>query len=64
MPKWKKDATEFSVSVNHNATRGYQSSIPKPVMDVLGNPRTITFVVKGKKVEVKAVHSEENQGRR
>jgi hypothetical protein len=49
MPKWKKDATEFTVSVNHNETRGYQSSIPKPVMDTLGNPDRITFLIKAKK---------------
>jgi hypothetical protein len=52
MPKWKKDATEFTVSVNHNSERGYQSSIPKPIIEVLGNPQTITFILKGKKVEV------------
>lgn len=49
MPKWKKDATEFTVSVNHNETRGYQSSIPKPVMDTLGSPSHITFLIKPKK---------------
>ena len=53
MPKWKKDATEFTVSVNHNETRGYQSSIPKPVMDALGNPDRITFLIRPKqKVEL------------
>ena len=55
MPKWKKDANEFTVSVNHNETRGYQSSIPKPVMETLGNPDKITFLVRAKnKVEVQA----------
>jgi hypothetical protein len=49
MPKWKKNATEFTVSVNHNETRGYQSSIPKPVMDILGNPDRITFLIKARK---------------
>jgi hypothetical protein len=53
MPKWKKDATEFTVSVNHNEERGYQSSIPKPVMDTLGRPDRITFLIKPKrKVEL------------
>jgi len=53
MPKWKRDATTFTVSVNYNESRGYQSSIPKPVMDALGNPDKITFVIKGgKKVEI------------
>ena len=45
MPKWKKDATEFTVSVNHNEVRGYQDSIPKPVMEVLGEPEAITYSV-------------------
>jgi hypothetical protein len=59
LPKWKKDANEFTVSVNHNETRGYQSSIPKPVMETLGNPDRITFVVKPKKkVEVVPTKSE------
>lgn len=66
MPKWKKDANQFTVSVNHNETRGYQSSIPKPVMETLGNPDKITFVVKPKKkVEVvsgKPVSSEKEIG--
>jgi hypothetical protein len=52
MPRWKKDATEFPVSINYVEKRGYQSSIPKPVMDILGRPSTIKFIVKGKKVEI------------
>ena len=55
MPKWKKNTKAFTVSVNHNKTRGYQSSIPKPVMEVLGNPDKITFLIKPRKrVEVVA----------
>lgn len=54
MPKWKKNATEFIVGVNYHKTRGYQSSLPKPVMEILGEPSTIKFVVKGKKIEVLA----------
>ena len=54
MPKWKKDATEFEVGVNYNEVRGAQSSIPKPVIEVLGNPDTIKFVMNGKKVELEA----------
>jgi hypothetical protein len=62
LPKWKKDANQFTVSVNHNETRGYQSSIPKPVMETLGNPDKITFVVKPKKkVEVVAGKSESRE---
>lgn len=52
MPKWKKDAKEFTVSVNFNEDRGYQSSIPKPIIDVLGDPKKVTFVIDGKNVKV------------
>ncbi len=53
MTKWKKDAKEFTVGVNFNKDRGYQSSIPKPIIDVLGEPDTITFVIDGKNVRIK-----------
>lgn len=49
MPKWKKGAREFTVGINYNKTRGYQSCIPKPVIDTLGSPEKITFIVKPKK---------------
>jgi hypothetical protein len=52
MPKWKKDATEFEVSVTHHEHRGYQAYLPKPIMEILGDPETIKFVLKGKKIEV------------
>ena len=52
MPKWKKDAKEFTVSVNFNTNRGYQSSIPKPIIDILGDPEKVTFVVKGKDIQI------------
>lgn len=54
MPKWKKDETEFPVTVSRHETRGFQAYIPKPIMDILDNPEAIKFIVKGKKVEVKA----------
>jgi hypothetical protein len=53
MPKWKKDATEFTVGVNFNKVRGYQTSIPKPVAEVMGKPDSITYALKGKRVEVR-----------
>ncbi len=54
MGRWKKGATEFTVSVSYEEKRGYQSYVPKPVMKVLGEPESITYSVKGKKVEVKS----------
>ena len=52
MPRWKEGSREFTVSVNSHETRGYQCIIPKPVIEVLGDPEKITFVIKGRKVEV------------
>lgn len=57
MPKWKKDATEFPISITHHETRGYQAYIPKPIMDFLENPSAIKFVIKGKKIHVES-HNE------
>ena len=54
MPKWKKDATEFTVSISYHPTRGAQCVVPKPVVDVLGEPKKVTYVVRGKRVEMKA----------
>lgn len=53
MPKWKKDATEFTVSMSYHPTRGAQCIVPKPVVDALEEPKKVTFVLKGKKVEVR-----------
>lgn len=45
MSKWKKDAKEFVVGVNYVENRGASSSIPKPVVEILGNPDSIRYVV-------------------
>lgn len=52
MPKWKKDAKEFTVNVNYNEIRGYQSSIPKPIIEALGEPEAITFTISGNTVKL------------
>jgi hypothetical protein len=54
MPKWKKHATVFTVSVNYNPKRGTLCSIPKPIVEVLDRPERITFLLKGKKIEIVA----------
>jgi hypothetical protein len=52
MPRWKKDETRFPVSISANETRGYQATIPKPIVERLADPHHITFVVKGKRITV------------
>jgi hypothetical protein len=57
MPKWKKDAKEFVVSVSYNEKRGYQCTLPKPIMLLMGSPTKIKFLLNEKKaVEVKSVN--------
>lgn len=62
MPKWKKDAKEFTVSVNFNESRGYQSSIPKPIMDALGDPKNITFLINGNNVKITGTNTRTKSG--
>jgi hypothetical protein len=52
--RWKKDQKEFTVSVTYHQHRGYQSYLPKPIMEMLGNPNAIKFIIKNKKVELEA----------
>lgn len=54
MPKWKKGATEFTVGVNFSEGRGYQTTIPKPVAEILGRPEAVSYVLKGKKIELRS----------
>jgi hypothetical protein len=55
MPKWKKDQKEFAVSVTYHEHRGSQCYLPKPILEILGNPKRIKFIVKSKRIEVEAV---------
>jgi hypothetical protein len=54
MPRWKKEQKEFIVSVTYHEHRGYQSYIPKPIMEMLGSSKTIKFIIKKEKVELEA----------
>jgi hypothetical protein len=53
MPKWKEGATEFTVSLGENKVKGYWVTVPKPIVEHLGIPEKITFLIKPKgKIEV------------
>lgn len=54
MPKWRKDAKEFTVGVSYSKDKGVQTRLPKPIVEALGSPERVTFVIKGKRVEVEA----------
>lgn len=49
MPKWKKNETEFNVSVTYHQHRGYQDYVTKPIMDVMITPKSIKFILKDNK---------------
>lgn len=53
LPRWKKDAKEFTVSVDHSP-QGIRVYLPKPLDEFLGKPDKIRFVIEGKKIVVKA----------
>ena len=45
MTMWSKDATDFTVSVTRNAA-AKTSCIPKPVLNLPGDPRRLTFKIR------------------
>ena len=44
MTRWAKDETRFAVRLNHDGRRGCMAIIPKPVVEMLGSPDSVTFV--------------------
>lgn len=47
MPKWKKDAKEFEVVINHNKERdSFSNNLPKPLVEHLGRPDRIIYRIK------------------
>ncbi len=56
MPKWKKDAKEFTVAVHHNEASGYYTTtIPNLVIDHLGKGNrveSVIYKIRGAKVEI------------
>ena len=53
MPKWKKGAKEFQVSITENKSSGTSFSyIPKPILDELGEPHSLRFLITRGKIVV------------
>ncbi len=52
MTRWKKDETEFTVSLFIDRSRGSMCIVPKPIVDMLGEPDKVTFRIKGNKITV------------
>ncbi len=49
MPKWKKDETEFVVSVIHLEHRNIVN-IPKPIIKYFKDPSSLKFIIKNSSV--------------
>jgi hypothetical protein len=49
-----KESSSLCASVIYHEYRGYQSYLPEPIMEILGNPKTIRFIIKNRKIEVEA----------
>ena len=54
MTRWAKEQSEFTVKLNHDARRGCIAIIPKPVLENLGIPERLTFVMSNGQILVTA----------
>ena len=54
MTRWKKDATEFGMSVIDDNKGSRYVRIPKPIDEHLGEPEMLVFVKSGKNIVIKA----------
>ena len=52
LSRWKKDETIFSVKLTDDKSGSMICRVPKPVLDLLKNPNSITFMVTRKKIVV------------
>lgn len=54
MTRWKKDEKEFGVSLNNDKAGSLICRIPKPIVDILGKPDGIKFLIQGKRIVIVA----------
>jgi hypothetical protein len=52
LTRWKKDEKEFGVKLTFDGRNSMVCRIPKPILDLLGNPEGIKFTIKGKTIVV------------
>jgi hypothetical protein len=52
LTRWKKDETTFHVALSFDGTNSKRCRIPKPIIDFLGDPESLKFVIHGKKIQV------------
>ncbi len=52
MTRWKKDEKEFEVRLTNDRAGSIICRVPKPILEILGNPESIKFEIVGKKIVV------------
>ena len=52
MTRWKKGETKFTVSLFVDKSRGSLCIVPKPIVELLGEPDKVTFQIKNNKITV------------
>ena len=52
MTRWKKNETEFTVSLFIDKSRGSMCIVPKPIVEKLGSPEKIRFTIQGKNIMI------------
>lgn len=54
MTRWKKDETEFDVRLTDDGKDSIICRVPKPIIELLGKPDGIKFIIQNKKIVVEA----------
>jgi len=54
LTRWKKDEKEFEVKLTDDYAGSIICRVPKPILEILGKPSGIKFVIQGKKIVVVA----------
>ena len=63
MTRWKKDETEFTVGLFVDKSRGSMCVVPKPIVDMLGEPDSLKFRIKNKDILVTVGESKPSTNR-
>jgi hypothetical protein len=52
LTRWKKDQKDFSVKLSFDGTNSTVCRVPKPIIEFLGNPENLKFMIRGKGIIV------------
>ena len=52
MTRWKDGETEFTVKLSDDGRHSTICRVPRPIVNFLGNPTSITFSIQGKYIRL------------